>query len=158
EVKDALALLLDAVTPLQSIEVSLGEALGRTLDESVAADRDVPPADRSAMDGFAIRADDCVEAGRSLVLKGEVRAGQDPRDVAIGPGEAVRLFTGAIVPHGADAVVMQESAEEDRKAGTVVIREHVTSGQHIRRRVEDVRRGATVCDRGALIGAAEIAA
>ena len=158
EVHDALTRLLDAVSPLPPVEVPLQDALGRTLAERVVADRDVPPTDRSAMDGFAVRAEDCAEAGRTLRVIGELRAGQDAASIVVGAGEAVRTFTGSVIARGADAVVMVELTEEDRVGTTVVVKDHVEPGQHVRRRGEDLRVGATVREPGAVVRAAEIAA
>jgi len=158
DVQAALTRLLDATQPLAPVEVDLAAALGLTLAERVVADRDSPPTDRSAMDGFAVRAADCAAAGRSLVVTGEVRAGQDPGATVVGPGEAVRIFTGGVIPGGADAVVMVELTEEDRVAGTVLVKERAETGQHIRRRGEDLRAGATVIEPGTIVRAAEIAA
>jgi molybdopterin molybdotransferase len=158
DVAEATRRLLEAVQPLAAVEVDLDEALGFALAQSVLADRDFPPTDRSAMDGFAVRAADCAEAGRRLVVAGEVRAGQDPGDIVVGPGAAVRIFTGGVIPAGADAVVMVELTEEDRSATTVLLKERPEIGQHIRRRGEDVRAGASVLEPGTIVRAAEVAA
>src|SRR6185436_2766345 len=101
QVADALKRLLEAVSPLEPTAVPLDEALGLTLAGRVVADRDFPPTDRSAMDGFAVRSADCAEVGRALVVTTEIRAGDDARGTAVGPGEAVRIFTGAVIPRGA---------------------------------------------------------
>ena len=158
EVKDALALVLDAASPLPSIEVPLAEALGRVLAESVLADRDFPPTDRSAMDGFAVRAGDCASGAAVLAVAGELRAGQDPGAIAIGPGQAVRVFTGAMIPSGADAVVMQELVVEDARTKSLTVKERPEAGQHVRRRGEDLLAGDTVCAEGQNLRAAELAA
>ena len=158
EVQDALARLLDAVSPLPPVEVALQDALGRTLAERVVADRDVPPTDRSAMDGFAVRAADCSESLRTLRVIGELRAGQNAASVVVNAGEAVRAFTGSVIPEGADAVVMVERTDEDRAGRTVVVKERAALGQHVRRRGEDLRAGETVREPGAIVRAAEIAA
>jgi molybdopterin molybdotransferase len=158
DVQVALKLLLDAVRPLDAIEVALADALGKTLAETAVADRDSPPTDRSAMDGFAVRAADGLAAGRSLVVRGEVRAGQDPGTISVGAGEAVRIFTGAVIPEGADAVVMVEATAEDHASRTLTVNERTEPGQHIRRRGEAVREGATVVAAGVIVGPAEVAA
>jgi molybdopterin molybdotransferase len=158
KVADALKILLDAVSPLPSVEVPLEDALGRTLVERVVADRDFPPTDRSAMDGFALRGADCAEAGRVLAVTGEVRAGKDAGAIFVGVGETVRIFTGGVIPRGADAVVMVELTEEDRALSTVVVKERPEPGQHIRRRGEDLRAGNTVIEPGTIVRATEIAA
>ena len=158
KVADALKILLDAVSPLPSVEVPLEDALGRTLVERVVADRDFPPTDRSAMDGFALRGADCAEAGRVLAVTGEVRAGKDAGAIFVGVGETVRIFTGGVIPRGADAVVMVELTEEDRALSTVLVKERPEPGQHIRRRGEDLRAGNTVIEPGTIVRATEIAA
>ena len=157
ELQDALALVLDAVAPLPAVEVPLQAALGYMLAETVVADRDAPATDRSAMDGFAVRSADCAEAGRRLTLTGEVRAGQDPGGLVVGAGEAVRVFTGATIPRGADAVAIQELVEARPDTRTVVVRDGVDPGQHVRRRGEDVRAGEPVAKSGTNARAAEIA-
>ena len=158
DVQDALRRLLDQVELLVSQAVPLADALGLTLAERIVADRDFPPTDRSAMDGFAVRAADCAEAGRSLVLTGEIRAGQDAGNVSVGAGEAVRIFTGGVIPRGADAVVMVEVTGENRAEGTIVVKERPEAGQHIRRRGEDIRAGETVIESGTVVRPVEIAA
>ena len=158
EVADALKILLDAVQPLAPVDVPLRDALGLRLSGRVVADRDMPPTDRSAMDGFAVRAADCAVPGRPLKLKGEVRAGQDAAGTGVGPGEAVRIFTGGVIPRGADAVVMVEVTAEDRIGGTVVVNERLEPRQHIRRQGEDMRAGETVIEPGTIVRSAETAA
>ena len=158
EVYEALTRLLDAVAPLPSVEVPLQDALGLTLAERIVADRDVPPTDRSAMDGFAVRVADCPEAGRTLRVIGELRAGQDAASTVVGAGEAVRVFTGSVIPRGADAVVMVEQTDEDRAGRTVLVKARPERGQHVRRRGEDLRAGETVREPGAIVRPAEIAA
>jgi molybdopterin molybdotransferase len=158
EVHEAQRRLLEAAPTLPASFVPLPEALGRTLVESVVADRDFPPTDRSAMDGFAVRAADCASAGSALRVVGESRAGHDAADLAVSVGEAVRIFTGGVIPRGADSVVMVEVTEEDRAAGTVVVMERSEPGRHIRRRGEDMRAGETVIEAGTILRPAELGA
>jgi molybdopterin molybdotransferase len=158
DVKDALRRLLDEAARLAPRVVPLQDALGLTLAEPVVADRDFPPTDRSAMDGFAVRAVDCTSAGRALTVTGEVRAGQDAASAVVGAGEAVRIFTGGVIPQGADAVVMVEVTEENRADATVLVKERAEARQNIRRRGEDIRAGETVIPPGAIVRPAEIAA
>src|SRR4051812_2835837 len=99
-IDEARALVLSAVTPLDTADRPIAEALGRVLAEDVAAERDVPSFANSAMDGFAIRSG---PAGRELRIVGESRAGT-PSDAPVGDGEAVRISTGAAGPGGAGAV------------------------------------------------------
>lgn len=157
-VAEALTMLLDAVETLDTVDARLAGALGRTLADRIVADRDFPPTDRSAMDGFAVRAADCAGAECTLRVAGEVRAGQNTESISIGVGEAMRIFTGGVIPRGADAVVMLELAEEDRGSGTVRVKERPHAGQNVRRRGEDRRAGETVAEPGDVVRAAEIAA
>lgn len=158
EVSEAKRLLLESVHVLDTAEIDLALAPGSVLAEPIRADRDAPPTDRSAMDGFAVRVADLPAAGVLLRVAGEARAGRPADRAAVRPGEAVRIFTGAPLPPGADAVVMVELTEEDRSAGTVVIRDRPESGQNIRRRAEDAAAGETILEPGAILHAAEVAA
>jgi molybdopterin molybdotransferase len=158
DVDEARRRLMDEATQLETIEVSLAEALGRVLAEEVVTDRDLPPTDRSAMDGFAVRTSDLPEPDRTLRVVGEVRAGQPADAVQVGAGEAARVFTGACIPTGADAVVMVELTVEDRSNGTVRVRERPDPGQHIRRRGEEVARGERILEIGQPVRPAEVAA
>ena len=158
EVGEARQRLLDAATPGEPAEVPLDAASASALAEDVAADRDFPATDRSAMDGFAVRSADLADPGRALRVAGELRAGADASGVEVATGEAWRIFTGGVVPTGADAVVMVELCEEDRAAGTVKVRETPAPGQNIRRRGEDVRAGETILRAGTVVGPPEIAA
>lgn len=157
-VPEAVDRLLAAAAPLPAVEAASQAALGLTLAGDVHADRDAPPSDRSAMDGFAVRASDVVEVPATLRVSGEVRAGESGTGVRVTPGACVRIFTGAVVPEGADAVVMVEHTVEDRAAGSVRVEEAAPPGQHIRRRGEDRRAGEIVVSRGTVLRPAEIAA
>jgi molybdopterin molybdotransferase len=92
---DALARILGGVPTLPAVEMPLLDALGLVLADDVAADRDVPPFRNSAMDGYAVRGDDVVSAPAELRVVGEVAAGEFP-DREVGPGEAMRIMTGAL--------------------------------------------------------------
>jgi len=110
-VAEARARLIDAVTTVTGIEsVALDDALGRVLAGPVAASVNVPPADNSAMDGYAMSAVALRERGGALPVSTRIQAGDSPEPLA--PGTAARIFTGAVVPDGADAVVMQEKTSE----------------------------------------------
>jgi molybdopterin molybdotransferase len=124
--------------------VSTFDGLGRVLAEDVTAAVDVPPADNSAMDGYALRAADAVQAGSVLPLSQRIAAGRV--GTTLEPGTAARIFTGAPVPPGADAVVMQEQCEA--LDGAVKVNVPPQTGQSIRRRGEDVARGAVVLRAG----------
>ena len=139
---DALAQLLDTLQPLSDTEcLPTSQALGRVLARDVISVCDVPPADNSAMDGYALRAAD---AGQELPVTQRIPAGSVGQPLAA--GEAARIFTGAQVPPGADAVVMQEQTE--LVDGRLRVRAPVTAGQHIRRQGEDVRQGSVVLPAG----------
>ena len=105
-VEEALRRILERARPLPTEAVSLGEAQGRVLGEDVFADRDLPPFNRSAVDGYAVRAA-CLASGGPLRVVDHVPAGAMPR-VAVGPGEAAAVMTGAPIPEGADAAIMVE--------------------------------------------------
>jgi molybdopterin molybdotransferase len=142
----ALDRLIGAIPPLAERErVSTFDSLGRVLAEEVRSTLDVPPADNTAMDGYALRAADVPVAGTVLPVGQRIPAGVPP--AALQPGTAARIFTGAQVPAGADAVVMQEQCEG--LDGAVRINAVPAAGQWIRRRGEDVQQGATVLAPGA---------
>lgn len=143
---DAIAQLLAAVAPLGATEsVSTFDALGRVLAADVISTLDVPPADNSAMDGYAVRVADAARPGTELIVSQRVPAGHVPTELA--PGTAARIFTGAQIPPGADAVVMQELCTA-LDGGRVRIDAELKPGQAIRRRGEDVAQGATVLAAG----------
>ncbi len=142
---EALARLLAAVRPLDATEtVSTFDALGRVLAADVASLLDVPPADNTSMDGYALRAADVPAAGAVLPVSQRIPAGVVGEPHV--PGTASRIFTGAQVPAGADAVVMQEQCEV--VAGGVRIDTVPIAGQWVRRQGEDVKRGNVVLARG----------
>jgi molybdopterin molybdotransferase len=129
-------------------------ALGRILAEQVVADRNYPPFNRSIRDGFAVRASDAAQPGAKLRLIGESRAGV-AFDGAVAPGECVRILTGAAVPKGASAVIMQEYAREE---GELVIFElGAKLGQHYVHAGAEARVGEVVVARGTRLGYAELA-
>ena len=113
-VEEARARLLDPLKALGAEYVSLAEAAGRVLAEDVAARRTQPPFAVSAMDGYAVRAADVARVPAELRVVGAVPAGQR-HEGSVGAGEAVRIFTGAPVPDGADAIVIQEDTERRRR-------------------------------------------
>lgn len=147
---DALASLLAQVTPLAGTQaLATAEARGRVLAVDLVSPVDVPPADNSAMDGYALRAAD---AAMLLPVTQRIPAGSVPTPLAA--GEAARIFTGAQVPPGADTVVMQEHTE--LVDGQVRVTQPVTSGAHVRRRGEDVRAGAVVLPAGTRLDAVSL--
>ena len=118
--------------------VPLREAAGRVLAQDVSARRDQPPFDSSAMDGYALRSDE-VKSGATLRVIGESAAGKGFKG-SPGPGEAVRIFTGAPLPEGADQVLMQENVTRD---GDVITITETSDSRHIRKRGNDFARGET---------------
>lgn len=155
-VERALEIVLANVEPLGAEEVALDDACGRYLAEDVAADLDIPPFDRSMMDGYALRAADSAGAPVVLRVTGQVRAGRMP-EAGVGPGEAVEIMTGAPLPPGADAV---QPVEKTRSLDgqRVEVGEAVAPGQHVAPRGSEIRAGATVLRAGRRIDAASIAA
>lgn len=145
---EALAELLGRATPLAGSDtVSTFDADGRVLAEDVVSALQVPPEDNSAMDGYAVRAAELADEGVVLHVSQRIAAGSSGS--ALEPGTVARIFTGAPIPAGADAVVMQEDCEllADRE-GYVSVRQLPRPGQWIRRAGEDVTRGATVLSKG----------
>jgi len=150
---DAVRLILKHARPLGARRVGLTDALGHCLAEDVRADRDLPPADRSAMDGYAVRCADLAKLPCDLRLKGEVAAGSPARP-RVTPGSCVRVLTGANVPPGADAVVMVEQTAA--RNGHVTFHGRPSPGANILRQGEDARKGATLLRKGTLLGPIQI--
>ncbi len=128
-VSEARTRLLAAFEPLAAETVSVADALGRVLAEDVVARVTQPPKDVSAMDGYAVRAADVAEVPATLRVVGEVPAGRHHAG-AIGAGEAVRIYTGAPLPDGADAIVIQEDTR--REGDSVSVHETVPLGHYVR--------------------------
>jgi molybdopterin molybdotransferase len=137
DLAQALALVLDGLEPLPGERVAVEHAYGRVAAAPVGSAVDLPPFDRSAMDGFAVRAAD-VAAGTPLRVLGDAAAGGE-QGAAVGAGTAVRISTGAAIPAGADAVLRVEDAETHD--GVVVPTADVAVGLHVRRRGEDLHEG-----------------
>src|SRR3954470_11082725 len=144
-VADALARVIDGVEPLPPENAPLVEAEGRVLAADVAALRTQPPADLSAMDGYAERAADVASVPATLKLGGEVAAGR-PFPGTVGAGEAARIFTGGVVPPGADTIVIQENTTRD--GDVVVVNQASGTGRHIRRAGLDFASGAVLLAQG----------
>ena len=143
---EARARMLAAVTPLGSEAVKVGPAsLGRVLTAPVASRFDQPPFDASAMDGWAVRRADAESAAASLAIIGESAAGHGHTG-ALAPGQAVRIFTGGVVPDGADMVVIQEEAE--RAGDTVRVGPLAGKADHVRPRGGDFRAGEVLLEAG----------
>lgn len=153
---DALADLLARVTPLTAIEtLATVSADGRVLADDLVSALHVPPQDNSSMDGYAVRVADITEKGVVLPVSQRIPAGHAAQPLQ--PGTCARIFTGASVPPGADAIVMQEDTREVGGDFHAVHIDAVPSvGQWIRRAGEDVTRGAVVLPRGTRLSAASL--
>lgn len=153
EFDEAQHRLSEAAAPTDRHEtVALRQLAGRVLAQEVHAALDMPAADNSAMDGYAVRIAD-LRAGDPLMVSQTVYAGQAPAKLAA--GTVARVFTGSLLPHGADAVIMQEDAIAEGES--VVFNGQHTMGQHIRRRGEDIASGAPLLEAGTRLDAAHIA-
>ena len=152
-VEEARERILATVRLLEPERTPLLEAAGRVLAEEVAADRDIPPLTNSAMDGYAARGADVAQAPARLRVVGEVAAGH-VSDVTVGPGEALRIMTGAPVPAGADTVVRFEDTRQDGDWAEVL--ESYPTGKNVRLAGEDVRVGQVVLASGRVLRPQEI--
>lgn len=149
---DALAALLANAQPLAQVEsVATFDADGRVLAEDLVSPLQVPPQDNSSMDGYAVRRAEIADEGVPLAVSQRIPAGSAAQPLQ--PGTAARIFTGAPVPEGADAIVMQEDTDA-LADGRVRILRVPDAGQWIRRSGEDITRGTTVLARGERIGPA----
>jgi molybdopterin molybdotransferase len=144
----ALALVLKGLGPLEAEQAAIAAAYGRVLAADLAATLTQPPFDASAMDGYAVRAADVAALPATLKLIGESAAGAG-FDGSVGPAEAVRIFTGAPVPQGADTIAIQENTEE---AGETVVVKDGAPGRHIRPRGQDFRHGDVLLRKGTRLG------
>jgi molybdopterin molybdotransferase len=144
-VADALAAILAGAEPMGEEGVVLEEAHHRVLAHDIAAKRTQPPQAMSAMDGYAVRASDASQVHARLKVIGEVAAGR-PFDRALGAGEAARIFTGGVIPQGADAVVIQEDTVAD--GNCIAISEAAVTGRHIRPAGVDFREGDVLLSGG----------
>lgn len=153
-VSDALAAVLAGAEPLPEETVALEAAFHRVLARDVAARRTQPPQAMSAMDGYAVRAADAATMDSQLTVIGEVAAGR-PFAGTVGVGEAVRIFTGGVVPDGADAVVIQEDTVADGKR--ITIKEAAVTGRHIRTAGVDFREGDVLLRKGSRLTERDLA-
>ena len=151
-IRDAQTRVLEVSRQLEREDVSIVEALDRTLGQDITAAGNVPPFACSAMDGYALLPG---PSGRTFTIVAESRAGA-PIDHHVVDGEAVRISTGAAVPPGATAVIRQEDTEVD--GDTVTVTAEVAPGQNIRNAGEDMRAGADVLSAGTRLRAAELGA
>ncbi|MDQ1239389.1 MAG: molybdopterin molybdotransferase [Thermodesulfobacteriota bacterium] len=157
DIGEAQRKILEEIPVLGSERIHILEALGRVLAQDVEAIRDVPPADNSAMDGYCCKAQDIqhasVETPIRLRMIGESPAGK-PFQGTVGPGEAVRVMTGGLIPNGADTVIMVEFTE--RTGEDLICLQAPGVGAHIRRTGEDVRAGEVVLAVGDIVRPPEV--
>lgn len=143
--------ILSVCRPLPTELVGLADCLGRALAEDVVADAALPPWDNAAMDGYAVRAEDLVGATPSspvvLSVRGHLRAGDAPA-MSVGPGEAVRIMTGAPVPSGADSVVRVEDTDAEARPGRVVVLRDRDRNRNVRPGGQDMLPGDRVLNQG----------
>ncbi len=148
--------ILAGLAPVAAETVSVLAGHGRVLAQDVPARLDQPFADLSAMDGFAVRAADAAEAGRRLRVVGAVPAGSD-HPHPLGPGDCVRIFTGAPLPQGADAILIQEDAEDlDADGAAIRVTAPVSQGLYVRPRGLDFARGDRLLAAGRRLTARDI--
>ena len=152
-VADARRRILAGFSPLAGEQIAISQAHGRVLSEAVRARLTKPPHDVSAMDGYAVRAEDVAKVPAVLKVVGEAPAG-GAYDAPIGPGEAVRIFTGGPLPEGADAIVIQENTTRD--GARVTVTTGVTKGRFVRRRGLDFAEGDAGPATGTRLGPREI--
>lgn len=158
-VDEAQSRILSAAAPLGSEQISTADALGRALAEEVLATATLPPWDNSAMDGYAVHADDVTGATTAspvtLAVEGIVRAGDGPGS-ELSRGTAVRIMTGAPIPAGADTVIRVEDTDGEERAGHVRIYRERDRGRHIRKAGQDMRDGASLLGPGYTITAGAV--
>ncbi len=152
-VREALDFLLEAARPVEQVEtIPTLEANGRVLAADQLATIDVPSADNTQMDGYAVRAADCASGSATLKVSQRIPAGSVGHELE--PGTAARIFTGALIPPGADAVVMQEQAEA--VGDSVTIHHAPRAGEWIRRKGEDISAGAVILSAGSRLRSQEL--
>ena len=153
-IQSAISKMLNQVAAVtESERLELDEALGRVLAEDVVSNINVPPNDNSAMDGYAMRCEDLTKT-KQLVLVGTALAGA-PFKQKVQAGECIRIMTGAVIPQGADSVVMQENTENDGKS--VTFNQIPKFGNSVRKAGEDIQQGQVVVSKGTKITAAYLA-
>ena len=152
-VEQAIEKILSQAVPVEENEnVDILEALNRVLAEDLHSTIDVPGYDNSAMDGYAVRSEDCQSEANELPVSQRIPAGQV--GLPLEPGTAARIFTGAPVPEGADAVVMQEMCQQD--GDMVTVNTVVKAGSNVRRAGEDIKNGSVVLQAGKRLRAQEM--
>jgi molybdopterin molybdotransferase len=152
--EDARTIILDRVQPVGTERIQLLDSIGRVVAEDIAAPWDMPICNNSAMDGYAVRSEDCMNTPGRLRVTGFLPAGTKTGEITVEPGCAVRIMTGAPTPTGCDAVVPVE--ETDNGQHEVTLLEPVKKGQHFRFRAEDVAAGTVFIREGTCVRPPEI--
>jgi len=153
--EEARTFVLERVRVAAPVRVPVDDALGLVLAEDVISPEAVPPFPNTAMDGFAVRAADTDDVPAKLTVVGTLAAGAAPL-TAVGPGQAIRIMTGAPMPAGADAVIMVELTDYDEASGIVVVHQTVPVGNHIRPAGEDLQEGSRVFAAGTALTAGHL--
>lgn len=152
-VEQARDTILDRITPLQGEKIFIEQGLGRYLAEDIISERDIPPWDNSAMDGYAVHSSDIQSIGVRLDIAYEIPAGSLPN----GPfekGTAVKIMTGAPIPPGADAVIRREDVSESETV--ITINKIPQKEENVRFQGEDIRKKDIILSKGAFLGPAQI--
>jgi len=155
ELEEAREFIFSQCLKLSTDKVEISKSRGLVLAETVISNDDVPPFPNTAMDGYAVRAVDTESAPVKLKVIGTLPAGKVP-DLKVGSDEAVRIMTGAVIPEGADSVVMVEKTKEAENGDSVIVEESIKNGNFIRQPGEDFVKGSELFTSGTLIGAAHI--
>ena len=152
-VDEAVARIVAAFSPLPGERIAIGDAAGRVLADDVLAQASQPPSAVSSMDGYAVRAADVPAVGVTLRVIGSAPAGH-PFAGTVSSGNAVRIFTGGVVPDGADSIIIQEDAEAD--GDRVTFNGAAKAGQHIRPAGLDFKKGEALATKGRHLGARDL--
>ncbi len=152
---EAQRVVVDRCPPLPTVTLGLVDALGHVTAGAVTAAEEVPAFDNTAMDGYAVRSADTAAAPVTLDVVGTLAAGKAP-DTDVGPGQAVRIMTGAPIPPGADAVIMVERTRALAGGDQVVAEVSVPAGNHVRRAGEDLEVGRVVFEPGEVLQPAHV--
>lgn len=157
-VEQALRIVLELINTLPPKEVKLTQSLDRILAEDIYADMNIPALDNSAMDGYALQAFDTKQASkddpRILEVVEDLQAGYLPAK-EVGKNQAISIMTGAVIPQGADSVIIVENTEKEKNNKVKILKE-VEPGKNIRRAGEDIKKGEQVLEKGTLLNPAYI--
>jgi len=153
--REARDIVLSGVKPLEPDQCTLSDLRGRVLAQDIVSSFDIPPADNSAMDGFAVRFEDIKSAPVALDVIEDIPAGRVATK-PVGKGQAIRIMTGARIPDGADCVVPVELTDCKMQSAKCKVQSAVQFGEHIRRRGEDVKAGAVLLSRGTRLRPQEV--